>query len=66
MQDYSEIRKRVIASAKTGVEQDMVNSSSVGTKTDIVSVVQATDPGLQAGSRVYIIYNDNRPRLVAE
>ncbi len=53
-------------SAKGGSAQaDMTDSTDVSTKTDIISVVQATDPVLKKGARVYIIYHDDRPRLEA-
>jgi hypothetical protein len=64
IQEYRSISKKVQKSSKQTVEQDMA-STDVSTKTDIVSVVQTTDPELHKGSRVYVIYNDDRPRLTA-
>jgi len=66
LQEYDGIRKKVAVGSKTSVEQDMALSASVGTKSDIISVVQAPDPDLAVGSHVYIIYNDDRPRLVSQ
>lgn len=65
LQEYRSITKRIQSSGKSTVEQDMT-SADVSTKTDIVSVVQASDPSIQKGSRVYVIYNDDRPRLTAQ
>jgi len=62
MQEYAKISRKE-GSAKT-VAQDMA-SADAATKTDIVSVVQTADPQLHKGSHVYIIYNDDRPRLTA-
>lgn len=66
LQQYHSIKKKISVSSKSGIEQGVAASASVDTKTDLVSVVQATDASLHKGSRVYIIYNDNRPRLEAE
>ena len=66
IQEFKDMKKRVVVGSKTGVEQDMALSSNAATKTDIVSVVEATDPDIKAGSRVYIIYTDDRPHLVAQ
>lgn len=65
LQEYRNITKRVQSGGKNSVQQDITNSSDVSTKTDIVSVVQATDPELHKGSRVYVIYSDDRPRVTA-
>lgn len=66
IQQYDLTSRKIQAKAGSPVEQDIVNSTNVGTKTDIISVVQANDPAIKAGSHVYIIYTDDRPHLVAE
>jgi len=66
IQDYDATTRKIQAKAGSPVEQDMINATNVGTKTDIVSVVQVADASLHEGVHVYIIYNDDRPRLVAE
>ncbi|MDE3059732.1 MAG: hypothetical protein KGJ06_01825 [Pseudomonadota bacterium] len=66
IQEYDDVRKKVAVGSKTGIEQEMTLSSNVGTKTDIVSVVQTDNPPLREGTHVYVIYNDSRPRLVAQ
>jgi len=42
-------------------EESLVNEP----QTDLVAIAQKTDPALQLGARVYIVYNDDRPRVVA-
>jgi len=66
LQEYHTISKKVMVSSKQGIEQDMTTNANIGTKSDIVSVVQAPDAKLHVGSPVYIIYNDDRPRLTAK
>ncbi|MDE3015637.1 MAG: hypothetical protein KGI29_01765 [Pseudomonadota bacterium] len=65
IQEYFTISKKLSGNGKSTVEQDMT-STQVNTRTDVVSIVQAADPALHKGSRVYVIYNDDRPRLVAQ
>lgn len=62
-QEYRSITKRINVSSKQGVNGDIVASTDVSNKSDIVSVVQAAEPGLGVGKRVYIIYSDDRPRI---
>lgn len=48
------------------VDQDIKDSIAVqDTKTDLLSVVQGNDVIFQPGQRVLIVYNNDRPRLVA-
>lgn len=56
-------QKRINTDEKNTVEQDIQTATAVESSTDIVSVVQAEDPALHKGSRVYVIYSDDRPRL---
>lgn len=42
---------------------DVKQSIDTDMETDIVSVMQEGDPALHVGSRVYVIYNNDRPRL---
>jgi outer membrane lipoprotein SlyB len=65
-QEYDKINKKIQSKAGSPVEQDMVNTINVGSKTRIVSVVQAADAEIKVGSHVYVIYTDDRPHLVAE
>ena len=57
-------RKTIKENEKSLVSDDMKASVSTETQTDMVSVVQAADPALAEGSAVYVIYSDDRPRLV--
>ncbi len=40
-------------------------STSMGLKSRILSVVQGMDQIFQTGQKVYIIYNDDRPRIIS-
>jgi outer membrane lipoprotein SlyB len=58
--------RKNISYGANSVEQDVNQSVSVEeTKTDLISVVQAADVVFQPGSRVMVIYNNDRPRLTA-
>jgi outer membrane lipoprotein SlyB len=58
--DYSIDRGDAIA-------DDIKDSVSVAeTESDLISVIQSDDKPLQAGQRVLVIYNDDRPRVVAD
>lgn len=46
------------------VSQKITNSTQTNLKTELISVVQGMDQVLQPGQRVYVIYNDSRPRVV--
>ena len=65
LQEYHTISKKIVSNGKNSVEQGMT-STDVPSKTDIVSVAQAPDESIRKGSRVYVIYNDDRPRVVAQ
>jgi len=58
--------KSVKATTKGGVNDDINSSIDTNAHTDILSVVQAADPAIKKGSRVYIIYSNDRPRLEAQ
>ena len=62
--DSAAHKKIVRESIKGGTMADMNASTDIDTQTDIVSVVQKGDPALKEGSAVYIVYHDDRPRLV--
>ncbi len=66
VQEYDIVKKRVNASSKMNLEQEMALGSNADTKTDIISVVQTNDPEVKVGSHVYVIYTDNRPHLLAQ
>jgi outer membrane lipoprotein SlyB len=65
LQEYRSISKKIQSSGNKSIEEDMA-SAEVSTKTDIVSIVQASDPAIRKGSSVYIIYNNDRPRVTAK
>ena len=65
LQEYKSITKKIQSNSKQSVEQDMT-ATETPTKTNIVAVVQAGDAKIHVGSPVYIIYNDDRPRLTAK
>ncbi len=46
------------------VSQKIQNSTSVGLTSRTISVVQGADVQYAVGSPVYVIYNDDRPRIV--
>lgn len=55
--------KSTKANTKGTVKEDINNSIDMDMESDIVSVVQKSDPALSEGARVYVIYQDDRPRL---
>jgi len=57
-------KKKVTEKTNGGVEADLNSSTDVDTQTDMISVVQKADPALSEGSLVYVVYSDDRPRLV--
>jgi len=59
----SKHNKSVKESTKGSVSDDVNTSIDSNAHTDMLSVVQAADPALKAGSKVYIIYSNDRPRL---
>lgn len=65
LQEYRSVSKRVQVNNKQTVAQDMA-ATTVGTKTDIVSIVQEEDEALHKGSRVYVVYTDDRAHLIAQ
>jgi len=66
MQQNPQPSKKTSIKSTPSNEDTIKSSIDTDTKTDIVSVVQASDPALHEGSHVYIVYNDDRPRLVAD
>jgi outer membrane lipoprotein SlyB len=46
------------------VAQQIRGSTSLGLKSNVISIVQGMDHIFQAGHKVYVIYNDDRPRVV--
>ncbi len=60
----SRTSKHIRESTKASVADDLKLSIDTNLQTDIVSVVQKDDPALAEGSRVYVVYHDDRPRLV--
>ncbi len=63
--EYHTISKKIQNNGTQTVEQSMVNTD-MSTRTDIVSAVQSPDASIHVGSRVYIIYSDDRPRIVSQ
>lgn len=60
------VSKKNITIGNNSIDDDVKGSIGVAnTQTDLLSVVQGTDVILQPGQRVLIIYNNDRPRLVA-
>ena len=57
--------KAIKAITKGGVNDDINASIDTPMQTNILSVVQKGDPSIGVGSRVYIIYSGDRPRLTA-
>lgn len=58
--------KHRVSIGNNSVDDDVKNSIGVvNTKTDLLSVVQGNDVLFQPGQRVLIVYNNDRPRLVA-
>jgi outer membrane lipoprotein SlyB len=47
------------------VDNKLKNSVQTSMKTEMISVVQGKDVILPVGQKVYVIYSDDRPRLVA-
>ncbi|NBX03247.1 MAG: glycine zipper 2TM domain-containing protein [Alphaproteobacteria bacterium] len=43
---------------------DIESSIDTQMQTDVIAVVQKAEPGVGAGSRVYVVYSDDRPRIV--
>ncbi|MFN5352127.1 MAG: glycine zipper 2TM domain-containing protein [Alphaproteobacteria bacterium] len=57
-------KKKQIKLGDNSIDADVKDSISVeDTKTDLISVIQGTDIIFQAGQRVLVIYNNDRPRL---
>jgi len=63
----STIRKtsKIIHGKQESVEDDLKASIETDTQTDVISVIQGADAPIAEGSRVYVVYNDDRPRVVA-
>jgi hypothetical protein len=51
-------------SSGASISDKVTGSTKLGLKSKTISVVQGMDNPLQAGQRVYVIYNDNRPRVI--
>jgi outer membrane lipoprotein SlyB len=57
-------QKKQISMSDGSIDSDIKNSIAVtNTQTDLISVIQGNDVVFQAGQRVLIIYNNDRPRL---
>ena len=56
-------KKKVSERINGNVESDINSSMDLDTQTDMISVVQKADPALTEGSKVFVIYSDDRPRL---
>lgn len=55
-----------VSVSENSIDQDIKDSIAIqDTKTDLISVVQGNDVIFQPGQRVLIVYNNDRPRLVA-
>ncbi len=55
-----------VSIGRASIDDDIKQSISVAnTKSDLISVVQGRDVVFQAGQRVLIIYNNDRPRLTS-
>lgn len=60
------VTKKEVKLGTDSVEDDVKGATSVQkTKTDLISVIQGQDTTFQAGQKVLVIYNDDRPRLAA-
>ncbi len=60
------VSKKNVTIGNNSIDDDIKQSISVAnTQTDLLSVVQGADVVFQPGQRVLIIYNNDRPRLVA-
>jgi outer membrane lipoprotein SlyB len=57
-------KKVVKEHAGSAINDDINMSIDTDLQTSIISVVQKPDPALSEGSPVYVVYNDERPRLV--
>jgi len=56
--------KKIKENSSGGIVQDDVATSvNTNMKTDMISVVEKADPALVTGSRVFVIYSNDRPRL---
>lgn len=51
---------------RSSIDDDIKGSIDIAnTKTDLISIIQGKDVLLQPGQRVLIVYNNDRPRLMA-
>jgi outer membrane lipoprotein SlyB len=55
--------KLVTVNRGNTIKDKVVSNSNIKTKTKLISVVQGLDQVFSTGQKVYVIYNDNRPRL---
>jgi len=53
------------SAGKADVQGKIVGSTQTNFKTDVISVVQGMDNPVQTGQKCYVIYNNDRPRVVA-
>ncbi len=62
--DTDAITKRQYNGNSKSVGDKIRNSTSTNLKSKVISVVQKGDQPIGVGTHVYVIYNDNRPRIV--
>jgi outer membrane lipoprotein SlyB len=63
--DIGSSKKSVTIKGQNSVSQDIKDSiHTTETESSAISVAQADDVMLQAGTRVMVVYNDDRPRVV--
>jgi outer membrane lipoprotein SlyB len=48
----------------SSVEDKLRGSTKMGLKSKVISVVQGLENPVQVGQKVYVVYNDDRPRVV--
>ncbi len=65
MSDIEESRRNYSVNNNT-IKNKIVGSMQTNTKTKIISVIQAGNDNLGIGQKVYVIYSDDRPRVVAQ
>lgn len=58
-------KKRYAVGTQASIDDDIKQSITLDdTATDVISVLQSTDNPIPEGTRVMVIYHDDRPRLV--
>ena len=64
LSDAVEGNNKTIKLGGDSVSDKIRSSTKLGMKSKIISVVQGLDQVVQPGQKVYVIYNDDRPRVV--